>query len=229
MAEENYELSQIGLFTAVFNKLLFDEYYLNGRIVTREKSDLNAVELAKQYIGDRDECTFIEVNDKITELTGATNYRYMAYEALYDKMIRVDESRYVSERQVRFDIGAIDEVLSGFITDRFVAIKEITSFALFPICGQVWNHYLLEGYCNRYSKKYSLRVTGYNDKNVGIIAEQNVTEDYEDLLAKAAARAKLELTPESVGQFFVDAGYMGKRKFKALESVVEKAVAIREG
>lgn len=227
-AEENYELTDFGLQEAIYNKALVGKYRLNGKILTRENAaSLDVVALAKQYLIGKEECTFDEMDKKVTEYAG-TRYRYMAYEALYSSMIRVDKERYVAHQYVKFDVDAIDEVLSEMIADRFVAIKEITSFALFPLCGFPWNHYLLESYCYSYSKKFCLKVIGFNDKNAGIIAENDVTDGYNELLSQAAARAKIELSTEAVGQYFFETGYMGKRKFSDLESIVERAKAIRE-
>lgn len=225
--EENYELTITGLHTAIYNRVLFDDFYLNGKILTKEKNGISVVSLVKQFVADKDECTFEEAHSKVAELTGG-QYRYMAYEALYDSMVRIDESRYIHDKHVRFDVDAIDEVLSGIILDGFIAIKEVTTFALFPMCGQAWNHYLLESFCYKYSKKYALHVVGFNDKNAGVIAERELTCTYEEFLAKAAARAKIELEPAVIGTYFFETGYMGKRKFAWLDSVTEKAIAIRE-
>lgn len=225
--EENYELSTYAIYTAIYNKVLWDAFHLNGKILTKESSNLDVVALVEQYLADKNDCTFKESNDRVTELSGGS-YRYMAYEALYNSMVRVDKERYVANRHVRFDVDAIDEVLSHIITDRFIAIKEVTTFALFPLCGQPWNHYLLESFCYRYSKKYQLRLLGFNDKNAGIIAERDVTEDYGDLLAIAAARAPIELTPTAIGKFFFDVGYMAKSKFAWLDTITEKAKTSRE-
>jgi hypothetical protein len=227
-ADENYELTDFGLQEAIYNKVLVGEYRLNGKILTRENAaSLDVVALAKQYLAGKEECTFDEMDKKVTEYAG-TRYRYMAYEALYSSMVRRDKEHYVAHQYVKFDVDAIDEVLSEMIADRFVAIKEITSFALFPLCGFPWNHYLLESYCYSYSKKFCLKVIGFNDKNAGIIAENDVTDGYNELLSQAAARAKIELSTEAVGQYFFETGYMGKRKFSDLESIVERAKAIRE-
>ena len=225
--EENYELSTVGLQEAVYNALLLKQYYLNGKILTRDNKALDVVTLAKQYLVGKDECTFDEMDKKVEEIAG-TRYRYMAYDALYGTMIRVDKNRYVAHQYLKFDVDAIDDILSEMIKDKFLAIKEITSFALFPVCGFPWNHYLLESYCYSYSKRYCLKVVGFNDKNAGIIAENNVTDEYYELLAQAAARAKIELTVETVGQYYFETGYMGKRSFSDLESTVERAKAIRE-
>lgn len=225
--EENYELSTVGLQEAVYNALLLNQYYLNGKILTRDNKALDVVTLAKQYLVGKDECTFDEMDKKVEEIAG-TRYRYMAYDALYGTMIRVDKNRYVAHQYLKFDVDAIDEILSEMIKNKFLAIREITSFALFPVCGFPWNHYLLESYCYSYSKRYCLKVVGFNDKNAGIIAENDVTDEYYELLAQAAARAKIELTAETVGQYYFETGYMGKRSFSDLESTVERAKAIRE-
>ena len=227
IAEENYELTTVGLQEAVYNAVLLNQYYLNGKVLTKDNKSLDVVTLAKQYLFGKNECTFDEMDKKVEEIAG-TRYRYMAYDALYSTMIRVDKNRYVAHQYVKFDIEAIDEILSEMIKDKFLAIKEITSFALFPVCGFPWNHYLLESYCYSYSKQYCLKVIGFNDKNAGIIAENDVTDGYTELLARAAARAKIELSMETVGQYYFETGYMGKRRFADLESIVERAKAIRE-
>ncbi len=225
--EENYELTTVGLYEAVYNAVLLNQYYLNGKILTKEDKTLDVVTLAKQYLIDKDECTFDEIDKKVEKIAG-TRYRYMAYEAIYSTMVRVDKNRYVAHRYLKFDVDEIDEILSEMIKNKFLAIKEITSFALFPVCGFPWNHYLLESYCYSYSKRYCLKVIGFNDKNAGIIAENDVTDEYYELLAQAAARAKIELNAETVGQYYFETGYMGKRRFSDLESTVERAKAIRE-
>ena len=225
--EENYELTTVGLQEAVYNAVLLNQYYLNGKILTKDNKSLDVVTLAKQYLIGKNECTFDEMDKKVEEIAG-TRYRYMAYDALYSTMVRVDKNRYVAHQYVKFDVDAIDEILSEMIKDKFLAIKEITSFALFPVCGFPWNHYLLESYCYSYSKRYCLKVVGFNDKNAGIIAENDVTDGYTELLARAAARAKIELSMEAVGQYYFETGYMGKRSFADLESTVERAKALRE-
>lgn len=226
-AEENYELSETGLQEAIYNAVLHGRYYMNGKILTKEDRSLDVVTLVKQYLADKSDCTFDEADKKVQEIAG-TRYRYMAYDALYNTMIRVDKNRYVAHQYVKFDVDVIDDILSEMIKDKFLAIKEITSFALFPVCGYPWNHYLLESYCYSYSKRYCLKVVGFNDKNAGIIAESNVTDGYNELLAQAAARAKIEVSTETVGQYYFETGYMGKRTFADLASTVERAKAIRE-
>lgn len=225
--EENYELTQTAIYNAIYKKVLSGKYHLNGKILTKEKSELDAVMLLKQYIKDKDECTFDEVADKVVELTGGINRQY-AFQALYDDMVRVDKNRFVANRLVNFSIDEIDTVLAGFITDNFRAIRDVTTFAMFPLCGQDWNHYLLESFCYKYSRKYSLHVIHFNDKNAGIIAEKNFNKKYSEMLAIALARTDVELSPEVIGKYLFNTGYMAKSKYAKLGEIAQRAFELRK-
>ena len=225
--EENYELTQTAIYNAIYKKVLSGKYHLNGKILTKEKSDLDAVMLLKQYIKDIAECTFDEVSDKVVELAGGINRQY-AFQALYDDMVRVDKNRFVANRLVNFSIDEIDTVLAGFITDNFRAIRDVTTFAMFPLCGQNWNHYLLESFCYKYSRKYSLHVIHFNDKNAGIIAEKDFNKKYNEMLAIALARTDVELSSEVIGQYLFNTGYMAKSKYAKLGEIAQRASELRK-
>ena len=225
--EENYELTQTAIYNAIYKKVLSGKYHLNGKILTKEKSELDAVMLLKQYIKDKDECTFDEVADKVVELTGGINRQY-AFQALYDDMVRVDKNRFVANRLVNFSIDEIDTVLAGFVTDNFCAIRDVTTFAMFPLCGQNWNHYLLESFCYKYSRRYSLHVIHFNDKNAGIIAEKNFNKKYNEMLVIALARTDVELSSEVIGQYLFNTGYMAKSKYAKLGEIAQRASELRK-
>lgn len=224
--EENYELSQTAIYNAVFSLVLRDKYSLNDKIITYNNSNLDTVTLLKRYCADKDECTFNEMQEYSEELTGVKNRRYI-FTALYDTMIRIDANRYIAKKHVRFKVDEIDKVLGTFIHDGFTSIRNITTFAMFPLCGQSWNHYLLESYCYAYSEKYALRIINFNDKNGGIIAEKNLNLSYDEMLVKATVDAGIELTPEIVGNYLCETGYLTKRS-SGIEEVTSKAAAIKE-
>ena len=225
--EVNYETTPLALYNAIYKKVLLDKYHLNGKILTKDNPSLDVVTLLKQYISDKDECLFDEISAKVVDLTGGTNRQY-AFQALYDDMVRIDANRFVANKYVDFKVDEIDSILSGFVTDHFLAIRDITTFAMFPICGQNWNHFLLESYCYKYSKKYSLHVLHFNDKNAGIIAESTFTKHYVEMLAMALARTDVELRPEVVGQYLFNTGYMAKSKYARLEEIIRQAKELRE-
>lgn len=224
--EENYELPELAVRTMVYNKYLSSEYFLKGKIITRDKGEFDAVSIMKQICMEKDEYTLDEAMDDVGNLIGISDRR-IAYPALYDVMIRVDEQKFVADKYVHFDVEAIDNVIDSFV-DGFSAIKEVTTFALFPICGQPWTHYLLESYCYRYSKKYSYRMNLYNGRNAGAVVESSIDWDYNEILAQAVARARIELEPDVIGQYLYETGYMARSKFNTLSEIAERAKEIRE-
>ena len=225
--EENYELSQSAIYNAIYKKVLSDKYHLSGRILTKEKGELDILTLLKQYIESKEECTLDEVTGKAIEVKGDANRRYV-FQALYEGMVRVDKDRFVSTIRVRFPVDEIDSVLSGFITDHFRAIRDVSTFAMFPVCGQNWNPYLLESFCYKYSKRYSLRVIHFNDKNAGIIAEKDLKKTYDEMLAVALARTEIELSPEIIVQYLFNTGYSAKSKYTKLDEIAQRAAELRK-
>ncbi|MEH2960230.1 hypothetical protein [Candidatus Merdisoma sp. JLR.KK006] len=226
--EENYELSKNTILNAIYNKILSNEFYLNGKIITKGKKDIDVVTLMKKFCVEKEECTFDEAMNKVNELIGVKDQRAV-YLALYDTMIRVNKEKFVADRLVCFDIDAIDYAIEPFIKGGFAAIKEVTTFALFPICGQTWNHYLLESYCYKYSKKYRYRANLLNGRNVGAIVACDINWDYKELLSHVAAQANIKLEKEQVGKYLFDTGYMARSKFNWLDDIIDRAKQIREG
>ena len=225
--EVNYEIPPSTIQSAIYGRLLSSTYTLNGRILTKDNSELNSIVLLKQYLANKEKCTFDELSEKNIELTGVPN-RKNVFQALYESMVRIDVNQFISPGYVEFPIEEIDRVLSDLITDHFCAIREITSFALFPMCGQSWNHYLLESYCYLYSKRYSLYLINFNDKNAGIISEKDFGKSYIEMLAIAAAKTDLELTPETIGAYLFQNGYAAKSKFGQLDEVAAMAKSLRK-
>lgn len=225
--EENFELSTTALYSAIYNAILKANYYLNGKILTVDQDGVDITILLKDYCQNRDECTVTEMMERAEELTGSSNKQYSII-ALYDKLIRVDVNHFVSEKYVSFDVDRIDCLLEEIVGSRFAPIRKVSTFALFPICGLNWNHYLLESYCYRFSRRYRLAVLNYNDKNAGMIAAIDLPLTYNEMLSEAAAETGIELTPESVGEYLFTNGFTARRKYSNMPEIIEKAKIIRE-
>lgn len=227
IVEQNYELTESSILNTIFIKFLSRDFFQNGKIITKEKSSIDAVAIMKQYCADKDECTLDEVIQRVEELTGSADRR-IAYQALYDVMVRVGEQQFVSNRFVDFDIHAIDRVIAFLVKDGYAATREITSFALFPVCGQSWNTYLLESYCYRFSNQFRYRTNLFNGRNAGAIVDSKIDWNYKELLSHAVARSKIDLDEEIIGQYLYETGYMARSKFGWLGDIATRAKEIRE-
>lgn len=225
--EENYELSETAIYAAVYSTVLKEHYYLHGKILTKEENGVDISALLKAYCAGKSCCTASELMERAEELTGTPN-KQTSMAILYDSMIRVDMDEFVSEDQIHFDTNAVDTLLKSMVGTRFAPIRSVNTFALFPSCGASWNHYVLESFCYRFSEEYRLAVINYNDKNAGLIVSKDLTLSYADMLSEAAANSSVELTLESVGQYFFDNGYTAKRRYAKMPEILERAKKIRE-
>lgn len=225
--EENYELSEYAILFGAYSKCLSEKYCLHGRIITKMDSEFDATVLMQQFCNDQDEITLDDAIAKVEEFTGVADRR-IAYPALYETMIRVSEQNFVSQKKICFENEKIDEQIGRFVTDGFCALKEITTFALFPECGYPWNQYILESFCYRFSDKYVYRTNLFNARNAGAVIDKNLMWDYQEIMAQAVARSSIDLNEEAIGVFLLETGYMARSKFGGIKEIAERAKIIRE-
>ena len=226
LATEYYQLSPVALGNIVYQTVLQERFTLNGKLISSPARDLDIGVLMRKYCRGKDMCTFEELESKVVEYTGQGN-RQAAFEAAYDTMVRVNQENFVADYDVWFDVEAIDALLETMISDDFAPIKSITTFAAFPVCGQAWNLFLLESYCYRYSKKFSLQVQNFSDKNAGVIIKKRVRLKYKEILAIVLSKANINLTVEEAGEYLYAQGYMAKRKYAALDDIIQCARKIK--
>lgn len=236
--DNNIELTGEGLYTVLFEKVLKGRFYRKHKIITDTPEGPNTVDIFRNYCRNRDECTFGELNRLARDLTGRI-YPMGVLNALYEIMIRISKENFTADYNAEFDIDGTDRAISLVMAgQKFIPIRGITTFAVFPDCGQKWNHYVLESFCYRFSRKYGLRfykedsvgkLTAFNSTNIGIIAVKNLDAKYNDMLAEILSRQRFDLTEENAGKYFQDAGLMWRSKFDGLSEILSHAKRIREG
>ena len=215
------------VYTAIYNKILSEKYRNNGKILTTGDATINIVNLLTKEFRDRKRITFDEVNSRVTELNGGTK-RQDSFEILYGNFVRISENDFVAPQKLRFDIEEIDCVLSDIYSNGFGAIKDVTTFAMFPVCGVTWNHYVLESYCYRYSQKFYLNVISFNSKNAGIIAAKKTNYSYDRMLAITLANSSVDLNETDAGEYLFQRGLLAKRKYAKLGEIISEAIKIRK-
>ena len=233
----NYELwEKDKIYTVIFNYVLRKNFKRHNKIVFSDKSEIDFITLLKHYLTGKKECSFDELAKLSEELTGRVNQARI-FQVLFENMVRVDAKKFISEDQVNFNIDKIDEVLDFFIGDKkFISVKSIITFAMFPDCGRKWNLFLLESFCYRFSRKYSLVIYSkphgekycFNVRNIGFIAQKNISLSYNDLLAEVIGREDFQLTEKSVKKFLLDKGYVCNSKLKDISDIIKNSEKVRD-
>lgn len=228
LEEHNYQLTLTAIHNAVFAIVLSNKYDKRGKIITRKGDRLDALTIMKEHCRTIDKCSLQDLLDYERELTGET-HRWIPMEAGYAVLVRTAKDSFVAERYVCFDIDRIDDALDLFVTGDYLPLKSVTTFVTFPHCGQVWNLFLLESYCRRFSRRFRFEVLAVNSRNAGAIVRKNYGLTYPEIMADAVAASGVELDKVSVVEFLCSTGYIGKRSYARTEELIEQAKAIREG
>lgn len=227
IVERNYELSLTAVQNAVFSIVLADKYDKRGKIVIRKGDILDALSIMKEYCRSLDKCSLRDLLDFERELTGES-HRWIPMEAGYAIMIRADEDAFLSEKYVHFNTLEIDVVLDQFLESNYLPLRSITTFSLFPDCGQAWNLFLLESYCRRFSERFRFEELSVNSKNAGVIVRKNYIASYIEIMADAVAVSDIELEKATIEDFLCINGYIGRRSYAKVDELIVMAKAIRE-
>jgi len=227
-AERNHELSQTAVHNAAFNVYLADEYEKRGKIIMRKGESVDALTIMREYCRTLDRVTLDELLDFERDLTGET-HRWLPMQAGYDIMVRIDKDTYVADRFIDFDVDGIDAALDHFVHGQYTPLTTVTTFAIFPHCGQAWNLFLLESYVRRFSRRFRFESPSVNNRNTGCIVQRYSRLDYDGIMVDAIANSNLTLNDENaVAEFLFENGYRGSRQKAKLSDIIKQAVRQRE-
>lgn len=226
LIETNPEISETALYTC-FCKLVENRFERNARMLTRKGASKDTYTAVIEFCRKQDKCTYDRL-EYIAKQVAGTIKRPDIIEAANAVMVRVDKNDFVADRFIRFDTDRIDTALDYIVTNDFIGMREITTFSMFPFCGYGWNLYLLESYCRRFSKKYKYETRRANSSNSGAIVIKSCLLNYHDIMTQAVARSGRELQQNEVFDFLTEAGYMERKKYSDIDSLINEAAQLRE-
>lgn len=226
LIEANPEISETALYTC-FCKLVENRFDRNARMLTRKGASKDTYTAVIEFCRKHDKCTYDSLEYIAKQVTG-TIRRPDIIEAANAVMVRVDKNDFIADRFIQFDTELIDAALDYVVTNDFIGMREITTFSMFPFCGYGWNLYLLESYCRRFSKKYKYETRRANSSNSGAIVIKTCSLNYHGIMTQAVARSGRELQQNEVFDFLTEAGYMERKKYSDIDSLINEAAQLRE-
>jgi hypothetical protein len=222
----NGELSQTAVNDAVYKICLADRYAKRGKIITRKGNNTDALTIMREHCRSLDRCSLDDLLSFEADLTGEC-HRWIPMQAGYDVMVRTDENTFLAEHYFDFDIASIDNAIEHFVHGDYAVLRSVTTFAVFPYCGQAWNLFLLESYVRRFSDKFRFETSSVNNKNVGCIVRKQSKMNYDEIMTDALAKSNIPLNENTTADFLFDNGYRGSRQKAKLADLIRRAKALR--
>lgn len=225
--ENNVNLSILAVQNAIFEILLSNDYVRRGRIISKKGNIFTIGEIMHEFCKIKEKCTLQDLFDLEIELTGKNHY-YTSIDAGYNEMIRADKENFVSEKYVNFDTNRIDDAIEHFLIEDYVPLKRVITFAIFPHCNLIWNLFLLESYCRRFSNKFRFDVLSGNSSNVGVIIRKTCNLSYHQIMSDAVAKSDTLLNNKDVLKFLFESGYLGRQSYANTDDIIKQAIAINK-
>ena|GEM_PF-2496031 len=199
-------------------------FSFNGPVISSLQDNFSTSDVYSYFAKSQDRFTLAQLND-LSESLATPIY----FDSIYENALRISEEEFVSRKYANFDCDAIDSVLDRFCEGDFIPISHVNIFGSFPDVGFAWNSFLLQHYVADFSKKYCLICNGYTaDRAVGTIVKRSSSlSNLEDVLARALAESDVDLTQSAALDFFVEEGYIGRRRLTSINQVMIRANNIR--
>ncbi len=222
--EKNAVFSAIGWRDALKYKF-GGKYSFNGNVISPSGKSLSMSDVFRNFGKNRQSFSLEEVQQLVESIGSKVIY----FDALYEYSARISEEKFVRKDYVSFKPRETDSVIDRFCPDDFAPITVIRNFGIFPDASYPWNEYLLENYLAFHSERYKLLHTGYNINTVvgAVVRRSAGINDYDELLAMVIANSVVSLKKEAALSYLVDQGYIGRRSYKNIESILINARAIR--
>ena len=222
--DENHILSMYGFRDALKAKL-GDKFSFKGNIISHSGQELSMADVFAKYARSHDTFTLSELQSLANNLATP-----IYFEAIYENSLRISREQFVAKAAAHFPVEAMDEALDRICTGKYIPLPEATNFGAFPYVGFPWNIFLLEHYVASYSQKYMLLHSSFNGTEcAGAIVKRSAGIDsFDDLIVDLLANNQIEMKKAPVLQFLSDKGYLARRRYSEIESLIIKANAQRQ-
>ena len=221
--EKNAVFSVIGWRDALKYKF-GDRFSFVGNIVSRAGTSLSMSDVFAEYGKGRQRFSIDEL-EQFAESIGTTIY----FDSLYTNAIRISHKWFASKGGAKFSVKETDAVIDRFCDGDYIPLQDVKEFALFPESSFPWTEYLLEQYVAFYSEKFYLMHGNYN-KNcaVGAIVRKTCRFDsFDDLVTDILAHNDVSLQKKAVLDYLVENGYIARRSYTNIETIMINARAMR--
>lgn len=222
--DENHTLSMYGFRDALKAKL-GDKFSFKGNIISHSGQELSMADVFAKYARSHDTFTLSELQSLANNLATP-----IYFEAIYENSLRISRDQFVAKTAAHFPVEATDEALDRICMGTYIPLLEATNFGAFPYAGFPWNIFLLEHYVASYSQKYMLLHSSFNGTEcAGAIVKRSAGIDsFDDLIVDLLANNQIEMKKAPVLQFLSGKGYLARRRYSEIESLIIKANAQRQ-
>ena len=233
IGQNNSEIPQKTLYTAIYQKILSIDYSCKGNVLTplesKSKKSKAPRQLMIEFCQKQEKCNFKEIYHYFIELHGVAVVRAFGkiMAIIYKTMVRIDKDTVVAENYVDFDVNKIDEEIAKQMGTASYKLFNEFSYSNFPYCGYNWNKYILESYCRKgISNLYEAKGTMNKSCN-GVVVPKNSNLGYRQIMADSIVRDQIPLTENHIAEYLLNKEFVVRPMKWLCDEVIRHAQTIK--
>ena len=204
--------------------LLRERFSFNGSIISERGHSINMSRAYEVFCKSFERMTLDDLKAFSKEMN-----TIIYWESVFNVMIRISASEFIPRDRIRFDTVGTDKVLDQLIDGDYMPIKDISLFLHFPVISVRWNRFVLECYAAGSSQEFSLIHASYSQDCCGaIVRKSSGIKDFKSLVVDVLAHSDEWQTEKDALAYLVDKGYLNRKRYSEIGSVVAGAKLKRE-
>lgn len=205
--------------------ILRDQFSFNGPIISRLGKELSMSDVYAEFARNHDELYFEDLKRLSVEMNIG-----IYWDSILEEMVRVSPQKLVRRDLIYFDVALIDEVLDKMCPNEYIPIRDVNLFLQFPNIGYAWNHYVLESYLFKNSRKFRLLHGSFGQNSVcgAMVRTESTISDYRTLLVDVLSKSNALNSTGAALQYIVEHGYQQRRRYDGIEQLIKEAKLIKD-
>ena len=220
IAERNSGFRDIGIRNAIA-VLMDDDFDFKGNLIVKKGKIISNEALFEDFCESRDAYSIDDIDDFAASLGIPA-----LYDVIYEKSFRLNDKSFV-KKIPSIDVDGVDAAIETFFQDKeFIPLKKIDFWGAFPVVNGNWNHFMLESFLWRCSRKFKLVHSNFSKTTfAGAIIRNDVAMSFEDVLVRALSEENFDA--EHAKKFLKEEGYLAREKCSNIDSLLEKSQQLR--
>ena len=201
-------------------------FSFNGNVISYYSNPIDIIGIFKNFAKRNAPFQYEDLKVLADELD-----KGIYFDSVFTNCIRISKNDYVRKDSVHFDVENTDAILDQFCPGKYIPLRDISAFHLFPSAGVPWNIFLLEQYVYQYSKKFRLVHSGFSaDMCSGAIVRvtAGIVDFKEDLVPLVLAESDILLAEKDALKYLAQRGLIYFTNIKISPQMLQKARLLRQ-
>ena len=205
--------------------LLRESFSFKGPIITKRDKSIAVKDVYTEFARSHETLLY----DELKQLADEMNV-VIYWESVLTEMVRINESEFVRNDLITFDIEIIDDILDEICPEKYAPLKDVGLFLHFPNIGYKWNSFVLESYLFSHSRRFKLLHASFASSDVygAMVRVDSGISEYRELVVDVLSHSNALGSEKAAFEYLIDCGYQKRKTLSGMDQLLKEAKLKKE-